>query len=112
MKRFRALAAIFACLAVLASGFVTVAAIAAPSGAPATERGATNAPCSHCDDCDGVPCPMPAASCLHVSSNAAPILVAETIDLPALDLGKVLWSVGAATLTGLSPPPDPFPPRA
>ncbi len=109
MKRFRALAAVVACLAVLASGVMTVTAVAAPSAAPTSERSASNPPCSHCD---GMPCPMPAASCLHVSSNVAPILVASAIDLPAADLGKVLWSVGTTTLTGLSPPPDPFPPRA
>ena len=112
MKRFRAFAAVFACLAVLASGVMTVAAIAAPSIPPTSERSASNPPCSHCDDCDGMPCPMPAASCLHVSSNVAPILGTSAIDLPASDLGKVLWSVSTTTLTGLSPPPDPFPPRA
>ena len=111
MNRFRILAAIFACLAVLASGFMTVAAIAAPLGAPMTESGASNPPCSHCDDCDGMPCPMPAASCPHVSSSATPILVVSAVDMPAIVLGEVLWSAVAMTLTGLSQPPDPFPPR-
>ena len=111
MKRIRALAAVLGCLAVLASGVITVAAAAVPSGAPATERNGASAPCSHCDDCDGVPCPMPLASCLQ-AATAAPTLVPTTIDLPPLEAAKVHWSLRTTILSGLSPPPDPFPPRA
>ncbi len=113
MKRLRSFAAVWACLAVLASGFLSVAAIAAPAGAPATERSASTPPCSHCPDCDGdgMPCPMPSTSCLHIASNVAPILGASAIALPTIDLGKILWSAGTSILIGLSPPPDPFPPR-
>jgi hypothetical protein len=111
MKRFRTLAAVLGCFAILASGFMTVAAVAAPSSPPMTERDAASAPCSHCDDCDGVPCPMPAATCLQTSSSAAPTLVAATVDLPALGFGTIRWSLRTTSLSGLSPPPDPFPPR-
>jgi hypothetical protein len=112
MKRVRALAAVMACLAVLASGFMTVVAAAVPSGALATERSLASAPCSHCDDCDGVPCPMPAASCLQAASNVAPTLAPTTIDLPPIESGRIHWSLRTTILSGLSPPPDPFPPRA
>jgi hypothetical protein len=111
MTRFRALASILACLAVLATGFMAVAAAAVPSGAPVTERSLANAPCSQCDDCDGVPCPMPAAACLLVSSHAAPTLAAAIVDLPPIESAKVFWSLRTTILSGLSPPPDPFPPR-
>jgi hypothetical protein len=112
MKRVRALASVLACLAVLASGFMTVAAATLPSAAPAAERGLANAPCSHCDDCDGAPCPMPLASCFQVSSHAAPTLVSASVVLPPIESGKVRWSIRTATLSGQSPPPEPFPPRA
>jgi hypothetical protein len=88
---------------------MTVAAAAAPSTAPAMERHLANAPCSNCDDCDGVPCPMPAASCLQVSSHAAPTLAPATIVLPAIESTEVRWSLRTTILSGLSPPPDPFP---
>jgi hypothetical protein len=112
MKRFRALAAVLGCLAVLAGGFMTVAAAAVPSSPPVAERDAANAPCSHCDECDGVPCPMPAAACVQASSNAAPTLAVATFDLPAVGFGKIRWSLRTISLSGLSTPPDPFPPRA
>jgi hypothetical protein len=112
MKRLRALASVLACLAVLASGFMTVAAAAVPSVAPLAERHVANAPCSNCDDCDGMPCPMPAASCLQVSSHAAPTLAPTTVVLPPIESAEVHWSLRTAILSGLSPPPDPFPPRA
>jgi hypothetical protein len=115
MKRFRALAAFLGCLAVLASGFMNVAAAAtAPASLPAQqERNAIGEqPCSHCDGCGDTSCPMPAATCLQASSNAAPTLPATIFDLPAISAGKVRWSLLATFLSGLSPPPDPFPPRA
>ncbi len=91
---------------------MTVAAAAVPPVAPAMQPQGASAPCSHCDDCDGVPCPMPSASCLQVSSTVAPTLPATVVDLPPIETGKVQWSRGAAILSGLSPPPDPYPPRA
>ena len=106
-----ALAAVLACLAVLASGVMTVAAASVPSAQAVTDRELANAPCSNCDDCDGVPCPMPAAACLQVASHAAPTLIPSTVDLLPTDHRTILWSPGTTTLSGLSPPPDPFPPR-
>jgi hypothetical protein len=112
MMRLRAFASVLGCFAVLAGGRLTVAAAAGPAGAPVSERGAASVPCSDCDDCDGMPCPMPAATCMHVASNAAPTLAAAAIDLPAPVFSKVHWSLRTTTLSGLSLPPDPFPPRA
>jgi len=111
MKRFRALTALLACLAVLAGGFMTVAAAAVPFSSPVTERDAASAPCSHCDECDGVPCPIPAAACVQAFSNPAPTLATATVDLPSMDASTIRWSLRATSLSGLSPPPDPFPPR-
>ena len=112
MSRLRALAAVLGCLAVLASGVMTVAAAAAPASASVPERSSAGAPCSHCHDCNGVPCPIPSASCLQAASNASPTLATAAVDLPIVESGQPLWSLGAAVLNGLSPPPDPFPPRA
>jgi hypothetical protein len=111
MKRFRALAAFLGCLAILAGGFMTVAA-AMPSAASATERSTASAPCSHCDECDSVPCPMPAATCLQAFSNATPTLTTGSFDLSPIGFTEIRWSLRTTALSGLSPPPDPFPPRA
>ena len=112
MKRFRALAALLGCLAILASGFMTVAA-AMPAGSAATERSAMGEqPCSHCDECDSVPCPMPAAMCVQAFSSPTPTLSFGTLELPAIGFSKIRWQLRTTALSGLSPPPDPFPPRA
>ena|SRR5262245_44393583 len=110
MQRVRALATFLACLAILAGGLMTVAAAAVP-GARAMERGQASAPCSHCDECDGVPCPVPTVACTQASSNIAPTLANATFELPVIGSSKIRWSTRIAILTGLSPPPDPFPPR-
>jgi hypothetical protein len=113
--RFRILAATLACLAVLASGFATVAA-ATPMGMPMSDDSATTAPCSHCPDCPGMPhgmpCPMPAADCLQAAVSAAPALFIASFELPPIGYAEIAWPVRLSSLTGLSQPPDPFPPRA
>jgi hypothetical protein len=112
MKHLRALTALLGCLAILAGGFMTVAA-AMPAGSSTSERSAIGEqPCSHCDECGDTKCPMPAATCLQISSSAALTLAATTFGLPAMDSGKVRWSLSTTILIGLSPPSDPFPPRA
>jgi hypothetical protein len=112
MSRLRIIAAILGCLAVLASGLMTVAAAAVPSVSPAAERSTASAPCTHCDDCDGAPCPAPTAACVQACVGVPPSLTVATFRLPMAESGKVRWSPGAIVLSGLSPPPDPFPPRA
>ncbi len=105
------LSAFLACLAILAGAVTTVASARVLFDAPPAHQGAT-APCSHCDDCDSkVPCPMPMADCVQVHVNAAPMVAVAAIALPqAIDGNAYRWP-GDTSLTGLSPPPDPFPPR-
>lgn len=90
---------------------MTVAA-AMPAGPSASERSAMGAePCNHCDECNDTKCPVP-ATCVQVSSNAVPALATVTHSLPAIEAGTIHWTFDSASLSGLSPPPDPFPPRA
>jgi hypothetical protein len=111
MKRFRLLAAVLGCLAILAGGLSTVAVASAPSAEPSAERMAVAEPCTHCPDCDGTPCPPTAAGCVLSCVAVPPTLGVATFALPAIDTGKTTWPSRLATLRGLSPPPDPFPPR-
>lgn len=112
MTRLRALAALLSCLAVLASGFGSVAAAAASGRLFSDRLTVDGQPCSHCDDCDSAPCPKPAAACLQATPTATPAIAATTVELAGLSFSAVLWSPQSDTLSGLSPPPDPFPPRA
>jgi hypothetical protein len=111
MKRLRALAAFLGCLAVLAGGFMTVAAAAATSAPPMTERNAVGEPCRHCEDCSGTPCPAPTTTCVQACTSVAPSLAVVAFRLPAIESGHTAWSLRATFLSGLSPLPDPFPPR-
>ena len=108
MPRLRALAALFACLAVLAGG-LNIAFAA--QGAIATDRGTVGAPCPECGDCDKSPCPMPMADCIQMHANPGPTLVAAPIELRQGEYVTVQWPTVDCTLSGLSPPPDRLPPR-
>src|SRR5262245_2818266 len=99
VKRLRALVAFLGCLAVLASGLMTVA-----SAMP------VKTPCSHCDDCDA-PCPAPGAACLQACIGTPPPLMAADLTWPSGHSADTPRATHAASLSGLSPPPDPFPPR-
>jgi hypothetical protein len=111
MKRLRALSALLSCLAVLAAGLANVAA-AKDSGWTPTERDASSAPCSHCDDCDKTPCPMPMTDCVQVHAGGSALVLAAFVALPqGLGIAE-RWAPAAQALSGLSPPPDPLPPRA
>lgn len=111
MKRLRNLAAFLGCLAVLAGGFMTVAAAAVSARSQVLQQSAIGAePCTHCEDC-GVPCPAPTASCMQVCVGVAPSLGVTAFPMPAIDGNQAPPSLRAAILSGLSPPPDPFPPR-
>ena len=108
MKRLRTFAAFLSCLAVLAAGLPALAA--APTIAPV--QTAASEPCTtHCPDCDGTPCQPTAAGCVLSCVAAPPTLGVATFDLPAIDTGRTVWPSRLLTLSGLSPPPDPFPPR-
>ena len=111
--RLRALAAVLGCLAVLAGGVMTVAAATAPSSPPLSETSALGGqPCSHCEDCGGTPCPAPTVACVQACMGVAPSLAAMAFELPPIETSHAPWSLRAIILSGLSPPPDPFPPRA
>jgi hypothetical protein len=109
MERFRTFAAVLGCLAILAAGLPVVALASAPTAAPA--QTAASEPCTHCPDCDGTPCQPAAADCVLNCVAAPPTLGVATVTLPAIDTGKTAWPSRLAALSGLSPPPDPFPPR-
>jgi hypothetical protein len=112
MHRFRALAAVLGCLAVLAGGFMTVAAAASLSSPPLSEKSAIGGqPCSHCEDCGGTSCPAPTVACVQACISVAPTLAVVAFRLPAVETGEAPRSLRAAILSGLSPPPDPLPPR-
>jgi hypothetical protein len=99
-----------ACLAVFAGAVTTVASARAQFGAAVAQDRMT-APCSHCDDCDKAPCPLPMSDCVQVHPNAAPMLAVTSVVLPQPADSFVYWWPGDMALSGLSPPPDPFPPR-
>jgi hypothetical protein len=112
MKRLRTLAAFLGCLAVLVGGFMTVAAAAASSTPSQSARNDVGEPCRHCEDCGKTSCPAPTATCVQACMSVAPSLAVASFRLPAIETAHAQWSLCATILSGLSPPPDPFPPRA
>jgi hypothetical protein len=54
---------------------------------------------------------MPMADCVQVHANAAPMVAVAAIALPQAIDGNAYWWPNDTSLTGLSPPPDPLPPR-
>lgn len=113
MKRFRALAALLGCLAVLAGGFMTVVAAAASPSLPLTEQSAIGEPsCDHCENCGSVPCPASTTTCVPACASVAPSLAAAAFRQPAIEANYTSWSPRTPILVGLSPLPDPLPPRA
>lgn len=114
MKRFRTLAACLSCLAVLAAGVMAVAAFVPNAGSferMVEQPSAASAPCSHCSDCDSVPCPMPVTVCLQASSTATPTLADGSILRLPNGFIRIDWSFRDTLLRGRSLPPEPFPPR-
>lgn len=111
MTRLRLFAGFLGCLAVLAAGLpaVALASMPAPQATPA--QTAASEPCSHCPDCDGSPCQPAAAGCVLACVAAPPALGVATFVLPAIDIGMTVWPARLTVLSGLTPPPDPFPPR-
>ena len=85
---------------------------AAHDAAMGSDRTGAGAPCSACDDCGKTPCPMPMADCIQMHANAGPSLLAAPVELPSSLYITIHWSPAHRSLNGLSPPPDPFPPRA
>jgi len=90
--------------------------VAAQAAQAAADHGSTlGAPCSGCDDCkDGhkAPCPMPMADCIQMHVNTGPAILSCTVEPPAGRYVTLHWSLAHRALSGRSPLPDPFPPRA
>jgi hypothetical protein len=110
MVRFRLLAGLLGCLAVLVAGLPVVASASAP--AAKAVPAAVGEPCQHCADCGGAPCQTAMVDCVLACIAAAPALVAAAVTLPAIASGKAPWPALPAVLQGLTRPPDPFPPRS
>lgn len=110
MKRLRLLAGFLGCLAVLAAGLPTIALASMPTTA-ALAQTMVSEPCSHCPDCDGAPCQLAAAGCVLACIGAPPALGVASFIPPAVDAATKPWPARPMALSGLSPPPDPFPPR-
>lgn len=108
VNRLRVLAAVFACLAALA-GALNVAVAA--QGTLTAARSTVGDLCSDCDDCDKSPCPMPMADCIQMHANPGPALMSAAVELGASPYIVVQWPSAFGALSGLSPPPEPQPPR-
>jgi hypothetical protein len=112
MVRLRLLSALLGCLAVVAASLPAYAFAWTPTQA-AGEHAVIGALCSqHCPDCEGMPCPPTAEGCIVACVGVTPVLgtAAFTFVVPPGDVA--LWSQRLSELHGLSPPPDPFPPRS
>jgi len=110
MTRLRALAAFLGCLSIFA-GTLSFA-LAAPAAMADRHTAAMTAPCPTCNDCDKAPCPMPMDDCIQMHVSAGPALLAAALEAWASPHITLQWSPVQRPLRGLSPPPDPFPPRA
>jgi len=110
VTRFRVLAAILACLAALAGVAGTAAAAGKSFSTDARTMAAT--PCCDCDDCGTAPCPMPMSDCIQMHAPSGPALLAKATDSGVGGYVTIRWSPDDDFLSGLSPPPDPLPPRA
>ena len=110
--RLRLLAGLLGCLAVLASGLPAVALASATMANAVPTQSAASEPCSHCPDCDGSPCQPASAGCVLACVAAPPTLGVTEFALPAIAVATIPWPSRSMALSGLSPPPDPFPPRA
>jgi hypothetical protein len=111
MGRLRILAALLSCLAVFAAGLPVVAFASVPA-ADAARAQTVAEPCQHCPDCSGAPCAPAAMACMIGCLAPLPTLGVATFTLPAAATSKAIWPSRLAALRGLSPPPDPFPPRS
>lgn len=111
MKRLRLLAGLLSCFAVLAAGLPAAALASMPAADATPARTAVSEPCTHCPDCDGAPCQPAAAGCVLACVAAPPTLGVTAFALPAIGATTIPWPPRSMVLSGLSPPPDPFPPR-
>jgi hypothetical protein len=114
MVRLRFLSALLGCLAVLAAALPTVAYAWMPSASFAdSSHAAIGTLCTqHCPECQGMPCPPSAAGCVVACVGMMPSLITAAVTLAIPKGSSEIWPDRFATLHGLSPPPDPTPPRS
>jgi hypothetical protein len=111
MNRLRFLSALLGCLTVVAASLSTMAW--AQSAAAGTGHAAIQGLCTqHCPECEGMPCPPTAAGCVVACASLMPALVTASFVLAKESAPEAAWVHGPSPLHGLSPPPEPFPPRA
>lgn len=110
MKAFRRLAAFLGCLAAL-SAILPMTAFGWTKVADAASASVTvSHSCPNCHDCD--PCKASDANCSPICVSPVPTLGAIGPALPVREPGTVDVLSRLVVLDGLSPPPDPFPPRS
>ncbi len=110
MKAFRRLAAFLGCLAAISAILPMTVFGWAKAAEAAPARMAVSHTCPNCHDCD--PCQAANATCSQVCVSPLPTLGATGPVLPAIEPGDVGVPSRLVVLHGLSPPPDPFPPRS
>ena len=110
MKAFRRLAAFLGCLAAISAILPMTAFGLAKTAEAAPAQMAVSHTCPNCHDCD--PCQAVDATCSQVCVSPVPTLAAAGPVLPAIERGDVGVPSRLVVLRGLSPPPDPFPPRS
>jgi hypothetical protein len=110
MKAFRRLSALLGCLAALLAILPTVAFAWTKGVDSMSARVTTSEPCPNCHDCD--PCRAADMTCSQVCVSPLPTLLGAGPILPAMKLADDRAPGVLAVLHGLSPPPDPFPPRS
>ena len=121
MMRLRLLAGLLGCLAMLTAGLPAISVASAPAGGGQPVQAADDGVPMQtvvfergnpCGDCADLPCPLAMAGCTTVCVNAAPALGTAGPIVPAATEDGTVWPVRLAVLDGLSPTPDPFPPRS
>lgn len=110
MHALRRLVAFLGCLAAMMSVLPTMALAWTPTADVAPENLSESLSCPHCQDCD--PCQTANAACVQVCVSPLPTLGATGPDLPTVDMSGIGMSGRLVVLHGLSPPPEPFPPRS
>jgi|SRR5712691_2458249 len=110
VKRLRILVSLLGCLAAIMA-ILPVATLAwTPTANAMPTHLAASPVCPHCHDCD--PCQTANATCVQVCVSPLPTLGAAGPVLPGGEASDDGEPGHLAVLQGLSPPPEPFPPRS
>jgi len=112
MFRLRLLINLLSCLAVLAAGVPAQARASLPvADAGAATMGYADS-CDGCTSRDDTRCPAGMADCSAICLNGTQMPGAVVSDQPVVaSIVKPAWIAPPRDLLGLSPSPEPFPPR-